>query len=87
MEHAQRILRYTILRLVGTQEDTISSHELRNMIQEVLTVRGEAITQEKNRMRRDDLINFGGGGEGSQQNSLTDRGRETLANIDALLVG
>ena len=48
--------------MVGAQVDTISSRELRDMIQEVLRVNGQAITQEKVRMRRDGLIDFGGGG-------------------------
>lgn len=87
MEHTQLMLRYAILRFVGAQGGTISSHELRDMIQEVLTVNGETITQEKVRMRRDGFIDFGGGGVGSQQNSLTAQGQAILTNINALLSG
>ena len=87
MERTQRILRYTILRLVGAQDDTISSYKLRLKIQDVLKVSGEDITQEKIRMRTDGFIDFGGGGEGSQTNSLTDQGREILGDVDALLAG
>jgi len=87
MEHAQRILRYTILRLVGAQDDTISSRELRVMIQDILKVSGEAITREKIRMRTNGFIDFGGRGVGSQQNRLTDRGRKILGDVDELLAG
>lgn len=87
MEHAQLMLRYAILRLIG-EVDTISSHELSVMIQEVLRVNGETISQEKGRMRRDGFIDFGGGGPGSQQNnSLTAQGQAILIDIDALLSG
>lgn len=86
MEHAQLMLRYAILRFVG-EVDTISSHELRVKIQGILRVNGRAITQEKDRMGSDGFIDFGGGGVGSQQNSLTAQGQAILTDIDALLSG
>lgn len=87
MEHDRLILRIAILRFVGAQVGTISSQDLCVMIEGVLTVTREAINQEKTRMRSDGLINFGGRGEGSQQNSLTVQGQAILTDIAALLSG
>lgn len=80
------LLKYQILRIVGG-EQRISSAELSDRIVQSLHVASANINPAKNDLRRAGLLNFGGGGQGSQQNELTCLGRQALDRINELLAG
>ena len=77
------MLRFHILKLVSL-EHGISSHVIRDRICKVFEVTAEEIRDERSSMRSDKLIDYGGGSL-RHSNTISEKGKKLLSDIEAHL--